>query len=342
MNQLSSNQPYRDPRADLRPWPILSAIEDVDLMLSSKSTPGAIDLIDHLGGFDINLRNNILTSIDNFAHQRGVVLETIYQQILDKKIRAQYPNINFKFDGFSTGSHYKAFVNYRIHPDIKIEHFLCSFNGSDHVGRKLLTAALYRRGWFDSKISTKNFCTDVDIIDGHITDYMGDRARVYRKFFINDSNTDFFNQVYSHGWVRFEHCKNVADLAHIICRCFVHMVSETMSTSYVPYVSEKFLYGIVTRSLFLTYGQPGWHNHVEQYFGFKKYTKIFDYRFDSIVNPVERLVALLDELSKFSNLSADEWHDLYQLEVDTIDYNYDHYYSGGFFRQLENQYDYCA
>ena len=57
MNQLSSNQPYRDPRADLRPWPILSAIEDVDLMLSSKSTPGAIDLIDHLGGFDINLRN---------------------------------------------------------------------------------------------------------------------------------------------------------------------------------------------------------------------------------------------------------------------------------------------
>jgi hypothetical protein len=107
-----------------------------------------------------------------------------------------------------------------------------------------------------------------------------------------------------------------------------------MATSYHPFVTEKFLYSVVTRGLFLTYGQPGWHEHLEKYYGFKRYTNLFDYRFDNIQNPVERLVEMMSMISKFSKLNATEWKDLYLLESETIKYNYDHYFSGNYLKSL--------
>jgi hypothetical protein len=108
-----------------------------------------------------------------------------------------------------------------------------------------------------------------------------------------------------------------------------------MATSYYPFVTEKFLYSIVTRGLFLSYAQPGWHDHIEKYYGFKKYTKLFDYRFDTIQNPVERLVELMTMISKFSVLSTDDWYDLYLLQLEEIEYNYDHYFSGDYLKCLK-------
>ena len=58
-----------------------------------------------------------------------------------------------------------------------------------------------------------------------------------------------------------------------------------------------------------------------------RYDKIFDYSFDDILNPVERLVKLLETVRKFDALSTADWHDLYLMEYDTIEYNYDHYFS---------------
>jgi hypothetical protein len=100
-----------------------------------------------------------------------------------------------------------------------------------------------------------------------------------------------------------------------------------MSTSYYPFVTEKFLYSVVTRGLFIANAQPNWHSHVEKYYGFKLYDKIFDYSFDGIENPIERMIRLMEMVSKFSNLSVDDWNDLYLMESDTIEYNYDHYFS---------------
>jgi hypothetical protein len=40
-------------------------------------------------------------------------------------------------------------------------------------------------------------------------------------------------------------------------------------------------------------------------------------------------------ISKFSKLSAHDWHDLYQLEANTIEFNYDWYFSKDYIKQLE-------
>jgi hypothetical protein len=42
---------------------------------------------------------------------------------------------------------------------------------------------------------------------------------------------------------------------------------------------------------------------------------------------------------KFILLSNDEWYDLYLMEQETIEYNYDHYFSGRFLQQLKQRAD---
>jgi hypothetical protein len=135
--------------------------------------------------------------------------------------------------------------------------------------------------------------------------------------------------------VQFEHDKNIYNLENKLTQSFLHIVSETMPTSYYPFVTEKFLYSIVTRGLFLAYAQPEWHAHIAKYYGFKLYTRLFDYRFDGITNPVERLVELMTMIGKFSKLTPHEWHDLYLLESDSIEYNYDHYFSKDYLKDLK-------
>jgi hypothetical protein len=164
-----------------------------------------------------------------------------------------------------------------------------------------------------------------------------DQHRLYRKFFITDSE-EFFQKIYSFGHERFDHATNIYTLENKITQSFIHLVSETIATSYQPFVTEKFLYSVVTRGLFLSYAQPGWHAHVEKYYGFKKYTKLFDYRFDTIQNPVERLVELISMISKFNTLSCHDWHDLYLLEQDTIEHNYNHYFSGDYLKFLKSKF----
>ena len=108
-----------------------------------------------------------------------------------------------------------------------------------------------------------------------------------------------------------------------------------MADSYYPFVTEKFLYSIVNRGLFLGYAQPGWHKIIENNYGFRLYTNLFDYRFDSIINPIERLIELMTMISKFSKLTSAEWHDLYLLESESIEYNYDHYFSKSYLKSLK-------
>ena len=65
-----------------------------------------------------------------------------------------------------------------------------------------------------------------------------------------------------------DHAANIYNLENKLTQSFLHIVSETMATSYHPFITEKSLYSIITRGLFLTWGQPRWHAQFEKY-GFK-------------------------------------------------------------------------
>lgn len=288
-----------------------------------------IELVDHIGAFDENIESWVLNELN-----REYAGQVCCEYIFDQTIKEKYPNLNLNFslDMWIKNNFIDQFEDYRIHPVRNLRNFLCTFNGGRHVSRKLLTAITKKFKWFKQGYATKNFVFELDEIAGHVKDFVGTNERFYNKFFNIDEQ--FANQIYSLDYTRFNHAHNVKVLSKPIVESFVHIVSETMATSYYPFVTEKFLYSVTNRGLFLAYAQPGWHKHLEKNFGFKPF-KIFDYNFDSIMNPITRLVELFSTLSKFSVLSYDDWNDLYLLEHDTIEFNYDHFYSGNYKKYLD-------
>jgi hypothetical protein len=162
-------------------------------------------------------------------------------------------------------------------------------------------------------------------------------GKIYRKFIISDSEQaeEFYNSLITIDYDQFDHMSNFAVLSNRIYDSFIQVIGETEGTAYYPFISEKFLYPILCKTLWITYGQPDWYKHISKYYGFKLYNKIFDYSFDSIPNPILRLVTIISMLSKFEKLSVHDWHDLYLIEQDTIEYNYDWYQSGSYLTKLE-------
>jgi hypothetical protein len=303
--------------------------------------PDRFYMVDHFGGFDSAGHNLILSGINQYARHNNKRYIIDIVQYIEPSIKQLYDCIDLKFCfDFQEKHLWSQFKKYNTHPEIDYKNFVCSFNGNDHVGRKLLVSAIHKFGWFNSEYCSKNFVYTEDVLSGHIQDYVGEQESFYNKFFIGLDSNNFFQTLNSFGNLKWNHSANICNLEHKLTNSFVHVVSETLATSYQPFVTEKFLYSIVTRGLFVCYAQPGWHAHLEKYYGFKKYNKLFDYKFDSIQNPVERLIELMTMLSKFSILSHGEWKDLCLLEQDTIEYNYNHYFNEDYLKSVEPYRDY--
>lgn len=308
-------------------------------LLALDTPPDGIFLYDHLDGFDANYKNPLVTAIDQYAAKQGQTLLVKYHQFLPQQVKTNYPNLKFEFEltDFAI-KNFKAFNDYKQTTARDYKHFICSFNGIGHISRQLLVAALHQRGWFDKESVSKNFCFSTNMIDGHIQSYVGDRDSFYRKFFITTDSEQFFQTPSGFGHERDNHTQNVHTLENILTNSFLNIISESVATSSVPYITEKALYSVVTRGLFIAYAQPEWHQCLEQQYGLHLYRHLFDYKFDVIKNPVIRLIEMLGMISKFEKLSAADKHDLYQLERDTIEHNYYHYFSGKLLSTLLDQY----
>lgn len=302
--------------------------------LSVKVIDNALVIGDHLSGFDKNLNSEVLNVVVNQAKTQKI--KNIYTAyVFSNELKKKYNFQNLKYKEYLVGGHgWEEMREYRMHPFINYRNFVCSFNGTGHVSRQLLSSILNNQGFFNREYSSKNFSHNNNRITSHLKnlDLNDNDIRVYSKFFLNLE--EFNNTIYSFGHVQYDHGNNIYNLENKLTQSFLHIVSETMATSYYPFVTEKFLYSIVTRGLFLAYAQPNWHTHLNEYYGFKLYDTIFDYSFDNVQNPVKRLIKLIEMVSKFSTLSTNDWRDLYHLEQDNIEYNYDHYFSGAYKKHL--------
>lgn len=308
-----------------------------------KYDPDHIVLADHIAGFDENGNNHILQQLHKYAESKNQRTTVVHHEILLPWIHEKYPMLNLRFNAlWQARINMSGLKTYHTHPEINFKNFLCSFNGSNQTSRNLLTAILHRMGWYNPEYVSKNNTFTVDDIDGYVRDFTGDQDTFYRKFFIGADSADFFQLTNSFGHDRFTHRENIHNLEHKLTESFVNVVGESIGTSYQPFVTEKFTYSVVTRGLFIGCAQPGWHEHLEKYYGFQMYRRIFDYRFDSILNPVERMVELVSMLAKFANLDRQDWQDLYNMEQDTIEYNYNHYHSGDCLKHLKQFHDQCT
>lgn len=190
--------------------------------------------------------------------------------------------------------------------------------------------------WFNSDYCSKNFSYSKQELDINLS--IVDIEQEYHTYIISDSNaaSQFYHTIIGFNYVPSEHANNIDILYNKINNSFVQLIGETLAMSYHPFVSEKFIQPIVCKSLWVAYAQPGYYAYLEKYYGFKKYNKLFDYSFDLIDHPVERLVAIIKMLSKYANLSPKDWHDLYLTELETIEYNYNQYFSRNYLTQIIN------
>ena len=140
--------------------------------------PDSFRLVDHLGGFDTTGFNNLLTQLELKAKQQNKIYNITYHQILTPSLLEQYPHLKIKFSPeFQQELNLLHFKNYNIHPDLTFKNFVCSFNGTPHVSRKLLASIIKKFGWWNDNYCSKNFtCTEETII-GHITDYVNEREQ---------------------------------------------------------------------------------------------------------------------------------------------------------------------
>jgi len=298
---------------------------------------GEIYLIDHLGGVSSDGTNSLYDFIDNFAQQKNKKIKVYTFISFTKASISKYKNLEFvenspvQWLGLVYDLH-----QCNTHIPKNIKNFVVSFNGTEHVSRQFLLSALHKFGWFNADYSTKNFILDRDTVDGNIIqESPTGKQNFYNKFF--EYNDELFNkQIFSIDYRRYNHQKNFQVLEKRLAESFVHIVSETLATEQSG-VSEKFVYSIISRGLFVIYGPYNIHNYVEEYLGFKKYS-IFDYDFDNIINPIERLIKILEMLGKFQNLSFNDLHDLHEMEHETLEFNYDHFFSKGY---INSFYDRC-
>lgn len=297
-----------------------------------------VAIADHICGFDSKYHNDLFARLDQLGPM-SVYTEYIFNDVVKQK----YPNLDFKFnlDMHIVAGGLDSFVNYKIHPQLTFENFICSFTGThSHVGTKMLLAAMHKFGWYNSEYVSKNSIFSKDELDGHISDYV-ENDRLYRKFFFGNNDKEFFNSLNSFNYKGTDyfnnshHPRNIQVLQHKLTKSFLHLVSETMPTSYYPIYGEKFLYSVVTRGLFLSYANPYYHRNLAQHYGFRLYDTLFDYTFDSIENPVLRLIELMSMISRYSCMSSDDWRDLYEIERDNIEFNYNHYHSGDYLECLK-------
>jgi hypothetical protein len=288
---------------------------------------------DHMGGFDRNMCNSMLSFLNEYAISNNKSYSVYQSYILTPEVKKLYPKLDLHYRSIiGHGNYFNSLMNYKIHPEINHKNFVCSFNGSPHVSRKLLVSILNKFGFFDPQYSTKNISFTATELDGHLTEWVYDKQKFYDCFFMGQDS--FYPEIHSYNYSSVDHIQNIKSLETRLTESFLNVVSESHATGYYPFFTEKFLYSIATRGLFVAYAQPLWHQHLEKYCGFRLYRNLFDYKFDDITNPVDRLIELMCMISKFSKLTKDEWHCLYNLEIENIEYNHHHYFSGNFARQI--------
>lgn len=285
-------------------------------------------------GFGPDLRSAVFDHIQSVAHA-PITVE--WEYFCPANIRRLYPLIDFVFDTTYLRDNWpRWFGNHRHEPRPQVpQTLLCCFNHHPHVGRQLLLAALWRRGMYDPKHMSKHFSIDAQKIDGYVGEYCAAQDQPWLSLMVDPRAREFYQSINALEPAEFqEHHLNLPGMLPRVRSAWLNLVSETISTSYVPFITEKFLYSVVSRGLFLAYAQPGWHQQLQDWFGFRGFTTLFDYAFDKIANPIHRVCALLDQIQRFSAMSMADLHDLRLLQRDVVDHNHDHFFSGAWLRHL--------
>lgn len=273
---------------------------------------GVWQLDDHLLGFDRQGHNQMLSSIES--------AEIRTEYILPDWVKQRYPQHTFKFDAelMIRNNHFINAIESDVEPaSLMFDNFLCCFNRSLNAGRQWLVKELFERKLFNSKFCSKGFVIPQQKFDAEIHNFL--------KLIVMQGTGNSVDV-----------CSNLAELSPLISSSFINLVSETVPESYVPFPTEKFLFPVLNKRLWVAYAPPGYHEFLTDVLGFQLYDAFFDYSFDKITDPKQRLTTMLDEIEPYSKLSDRAWNSIYKALESTIEHNYHWAKTGQFINRLRS------
>ena len=117
-----------------------------------------------------------------------------------------------------------------------------------------------------------------------------------------------------------------SDIPRIIDDCFWHVVTETVFYYDKLHLTEKIFKPIVMKQPFMLIGAVGNLEYLRSY-GFKTFDGIIDESYDNIIDPDQRIDAVVTQLKWYCGLSDNEKLDIMKAVEPIVEYNFNHFYN---------------
>ena len=117
---------------------------------------------------------------------------------------------------------------------------------------------------------------------------------------------------------------------------FVHVVTETCFWDTKKHLTEKIFKPIVLKQPFLLLGCTNNLSYLKNY-GFKTFNRWWDESYDSCNDPIQRIKMVVNILEDLNKLSNSELEDLLKEMEDTLEYNYNLFFSKQFIDHIWNE-----
>lgn len=117
-----------------------------------------------------------------------------------------------------------------------------------------------------------------------------------------------------------------ADIPRCIDNSLWHIVTETVFYYNKLHLTEKIFKPIVMKQPFMLLAAPGNLAYLKSY-GFKTFDSIIDESYDTIVNPDDRIEAVVDQLTWYCNLPTSKKIDVIKAIEPIVEYNFHWFYN---------------
>jgi hypothetical protein len=129
-------------------------------------------------------------------------------------------------------------------------------------------------------------------------------------------------------------CSCLLSLFDEAADCLLYLVTETVAKGRKLHLTEKSFKPICLKMPFIIVGTCGSLKHLRSY-GFKTFGDVWDESYDNEVDDVIRLERIASLLRSLDELSLEGKQDLFNMTQEIVEYNYNHFYNGGFEKILE-------
>lgn len=123
-------------------------------------------------------------------------------------------------------------------------------------------------------------------------------------------------------------------------QCFLQVVTETVYNYPVTFFSEKTAKPILNKRPFVIVGPAGSLANLRS-LGFKTFDKFWNENYDSIIDPEQRLTAVVDLIEWTCTLSIDDLQSLCVEMQDVLNYNFNYYVNDFRKKELNKLKQFC-